>query len=67
MAVGEPDGLSIRESGQDTRECAALAETYMVLTRCVGGRVVNDGYMCNWCGNDPSEKCGNPRRKRKRE
>ena len=45
---------------QDYKDMIALANTYLSLTRCKGGRVVNEGYSCPHCGsNDPEEHCGN--------
>lgn len=50
-------------SQQDTRERSALADMYLNLTRCKGGRILNQGYCCPWCGStDPQEDCGKPRK-----
>lgn len=39
---------------------AEVADYFMLLTRCKGGRVIAEGYMCNHCGKDPDDKCGKP-------
>lgn len=47
---------------QDRKERSALADMYLLLTRCKGGRVLVQGYCCPWCGSvDPGEECGKPR------
>lgn len=35
-------------------DLAKLAEAYLIIGRCPGGRPIVDGYMCHHCGADPS-------------
>lgn len=50
----------------DTQDLVTLAENYLILRRCPGGRFIVDGYVCVHCLRDPTvEKCGKPKRKRK--
>jgi len=37
-----------------TRDLAALAQDYLALKRCPGGRPVVVGYVCAHCGTDTS-------------
>lgn len=50
----------------DTRDaCTVLYATGMA-TRCSGGRIVLDGYVCTHCGADNSmEPCKAPKRNAK--
>lgn len=52
----------------DLADRGSVADAYMSLGRCVGGRVVSPTHMCPHCGStDPSERCLAPldvRRKR---
>lgn len=54
---------------RDTQERSILAGSFLGLARCSGGRILVEGYVCHWCGNDdPSGgKCGRPDRLRQKE
>lgn len=48
---------------QDIRDVFALAEVHMGLSRCVGGRLQNAGYMCHFCKSyAPDKLCKQPMR-----
>lgn len=50
----------------DVRDIILLANAYLTLVRCPGGRLVVDGYVCVHCERDPTvQTCGKPKRKRK--
>jgi hypothetical protein len=43
---------------RDREEKLALASIYLNTSRCLGGHVVNSGYVCPWCkSNQPSAIC----------
>lgn len=42
----------------DLIDAAALANQYTAVTRCGGGRIINNGYICPHCGEDPSMRYG---------
>ena len=46
----KPDELLDLIDGFDAANCASI------LTRCPGGRLIRDGYMCGHCGEDPSAR-----------
>jgi hypothetical protein len=49
----------------DRNDLIALAESYLPMARCPGGRIIMDGYICAHCGKDPTDgKCGKPKRRR---
>jgi hypothetical protein len=51
----------------DTSDLVLLAETYLRLRRCAGGRLLVDGYCCPHCGSDdPRKICKGHRRNKSR-
>lgn len=46
---------------QDIRDVFTLADSYMSMKRCVGGRLQNDGYVCPHCSSfEPETYCSAP-------
>lgn len=39
----------------DMSDLASIANSYASVTRCPGGRYIQDGYMCLHCGSDTSK------------
>jgi hypothetical protein len=53
---------------RDIAERAELAEGWLLLGRCSGGRIQPQGRVCQWCEVDEwenGEPCGKPDRKRR--
>lgn len=48
----------------DQRDLLGLAVLHLNTTRCPGGRLVTQGYVCAHCGHDYTDdgKCKKPRR-----
>lgn len=54
----------------DLVDAANMGDAAAILTRCPGGRLIRDGYVCGHCGRDPTEvferdgkkyrRCGKP-------
>lgn len=50
--------MSTKLEQRDRRDLAFLADAYMLLDRCQGGRYIRQGYQCAHCGSEsPKEKC----------
>jgi hypothetical protein len=46
---------------QDMKDVFTLADTHMFLTRCIGGRLQNDGFVCPHCSSyNPDNQCNSP-------
>lgn len=46
------------------RDLDSLADCYVAIQKCPGGRLIQKGFICPHCGNDPTiEGCGEPLKK----
>lgn len=52
--------MTEQSQAQDTRDLAYLAQLYVNTVRCLGGRIIAQGYVCTHCDSmEPSDLCHN--------